>query len=428
MRNGPDKNPFRGVSDLLSRAAPAKRSMHFLSYFIDLLLVAIVSYLLFLGGKAIVDNNSAYKQNYANYESEITYYQDLLIDSHAGEYLNRDNHSLADNEDLSTKMMIHQILMSYTKDSAESPEFLENPLDKLKSTYVGTFYADSFTEASFDNDYISQFFVKYVPEHNENNDLVDLGEKNPTSYFISFFKNRVAKYDTLKFVYSSDDSALPYLKPEVANDIYKFLVRAEGSNRANYDNFVNFYSGMLTDIENLVFNAPSYQNGHYHNYLKYRQTITQTMDITLMLSIFIAYYIAVFLPMMIFKDGRSFGKIFLRLGVINIDKSEVEWWKITIRSIFAALSNIFIAFFLALLPPFNGSSLVLYLPFITIGSWDITFLNIIIIIFVLAAANGIFMLFTHEKRSLTDLIFKTMTVDVTLLDEPDYDEKDETSV
>ena len=59
------------------------------------------------------------------------------------------------------------------------------------------------------------------------------------------------------------------------------------------------------------------------------------------------------------------------------------------------------------------------------GSLSIAMINIIIIIFVLSALNGIFMLLTHEKRSLTDLIFGTITVDVTLLDEPDYDEKDE---
>ena len=82
MRSGPDKNPFRGVSDLLSRAAPAKRNLHFLSYIIDVVLVAIVSYLLFLGGNAIVSNSDGYKKNYTNYETEITYYQDMVVDAH----------------------------------------------------------------------------------------------------------------------------------------------------------------------------------------------------------------------------------------------------------------------------------------------------------------------------------------------------------
>ena len=81
MRNAPDKNPFKGVSDLLSRAAPAKRNTHFIAYVIDVVLVFIVSYLLFLGGREIVSNSDAYKKNYANYEAEITYYQDMLIEA-----------------------------------------------------------------------------------------------------------------------------------------------------------------------------------------------------------------------------------------------------------------------------------------------------------------------------------------------------------
>ncbi len=110
MRTGPDKNPFKGVSDLLSRASPAKRNLHFLSYIIDVVLVAIVSYLLFLGGNAIVSNSDKYKHNYTNYEAEITYYQDMVVEAHLNEYLDRDMHSIVDYEYMSIKIMISQIL------------------------------------------------------------------------------------------------------------------------------------------------------------------------------------------------------------------------------------------------------------------------------------------------------------------------------
>ncbi len=426
MRSGPDKNPFKGVSDLLSRASPAKRNLHFLSYIIDVVLVAIVSYLLFLGGNAIVSNSDGYKTNFANYETEITYYQDMIVDAHLNEYLDRDNHVIVDDEDMSIKMMISQVLQSYSHDDTSSPEFLEDPLPKLKETYVGEFYQDCFVPSSFDNDYISKFFIDYVPTHNENNELVDLKGKTSQEYTIIFYKQHIAKYDTLKFVYSSDDSALPYLRLDIANDIYKFLVRADGYNRDNYDTFVSFYSSMLTDCEDMVFNAPSYQNGHYQDYLKYRKKITQSVNTTLLISIFLAYYLIVFTPQMIFKDGRSFGRIFLRVASINTDKSETELWKVILRSIFTAMSNFYLAFFLALLPPFNGSSLILYLPFISIGSFDVTLIMIVIAVFVLAAINGIVMLFNHDKRNAVDLLMKTVTVDVTQLDEPDYDERNDT--
>ena len=423
MRNGPDKNPFRGVSDLLARAFPAKRLLHFLSYLIDLVLVFIVSYLVFLGGKAIVENSESYKKNNARYEEEITYYQDMIVEAHVAEYLIRDAHEIADNEDLSVKMAIRHVLLSYSKEDPSLPEFLEDPSEKLKDIYVGSFYSDCFEKVNFDNDYLSLFFNEYVPVHNQNNELVNFGDKTPNQYFINFYQRHAANYSGLKFVYPEGE--FPYLKPEIANEVYKYLIKDDNFDRTHYDNFVGFYSSMLEDAEDIVFNAKSYQNGRYQDFLYHRQKVTASLDTTLIISIVLSYLLAVMAPMLIFRDGRSFGKIFLRLGVMNYDKSEVEVWKILLRSLLGAISSIFIAFFLVLLPPFNGSSLILYLPFITMGSLSIAMINIIIIIFVLSALNGIFMLLTHEKRSLTDLIFGTITVDVTLLDEPDYDEKDE---
>ena len=431
MRNGPDKNPFKGVSDLLSRASPARRNDHFFSYVIDLLLVAIVSYLIFLAGNAIATNTDGYKKNYANYENEITYYQDIVVDAHLAEYLSRDKHVFADSEDLSVKMAISQVLASYSHDKeSQYPEFNDDddPATKLKEIYIGSFYQDAFVEASFADDYISRFFIEYVPTHNENEELVHFGTLTPEKYTIKFIRDHNLEFDQLRFSYPSEDSDspyLPYLTPSMAKKVYDFLVRAKGYDRTTYDNFVGFYSSMLEDCESTVFKAPSYQTTRYQDYLRYRKNVTVVLDTVLIISIILAYYLAVFLPQMIFKDGRSFGRIFLRLGSINIDKSETEIWKVILRSIFTALSFLYIAFFLNILPPLNGASLVLYLPFITIGALDISLINIVITIFLLAATNGIFMLLTHEKRNLFDLIFKTVTVDVTMIDEPDYDEKNE---
>lgn len=425
MRNAPDKNPFRGVADLLARGAPAKRTQHFLSYAIDLLIVGVMSYLVFLAGHSIVTNSSGYQSNYANYQSEITYYQDLTVEAHVGEYIDRKNNQVMDDEDLAVKMAITHVLLSHSHDNIEAQEFAVDPLPMLQKQYTGTFYADAFVPASFENDYISRFFIEYAPEHNPNNELAAYAGKTPQRYVIDYYRSKLSSYNDLKYVYPAGEK-LPYLSPSVGYNLYRFLVRDEGYDRTTYDNFVSFYTSMLEDCENRLFKSDTYQNGHYQDYLSYRQAIIVATNTTLILSIILAYYIAVFLPQMIFKDGRSFGKIFMRLGVMNIDKSEVEIWKLALRSILGALSCIFIAFLIALLPPFNGASMILYLPYFSIGSLDITLLHLSLIMLALSSINGIVMLLTHEKRSLTDLIFQTITVDVTLLDEPDYDERDET--
>ena len=425
MRNGPDKNPFKGVGDLVARGAPAKRTLHFLSYAIDMVIVAIVAYLVFLAGYSITTSSSAYQSNYARYEDEITYYQDMVVEAHAGEYLDRENDQLMDEEDIAIKMALQQVLLSYSHDNPESPEFAVDPLPALQAQYIGTYYADGFVSATFGNDYVSRFFIEYAPEHNPNNELVAYAGKTPERYVIDYYKDHVSSYSDLKFIYPAGES-LPYLRPSVGYDLYRFLVRDEGYDRTTYDSFVGFYTAMLDDCQNRLFKADTYQKGHYQDYLTYRQAVIFAINSTLVISIALAYYLAVFLPQMIFKDGRSFGKIFMRLGVINIDKSEVEPWKYIVRSILGAISCFYLAFLIALFPPFNGASMILYLPYFSLGSLDITLLNLSIFMFAFAAINGIVMLLNHDKRSITDLIFQTMTVDVTLLDEPDYDERDET--
>ena len=343
----------------------------------------------------------------------------MVVEAHLTEYIDSDNHVRIENEDLSYKNLINQILLSYTHDKeADYHEFGDlDPTDDLKNMYVNA------ANASFENDNISRFIIEYIPAQEEK--LIDFGSFTPVGYVEEFYKIHASSYANLKFIYKNGE--LPYLKPDVAYDIYRYLTKADGYTRDRYDDFVNFYSTMLNDAEDIIFKSESYQSTHYQTFLSSRKTITQLLNVVLIVSIALAYYLIVFLPMMIFRDGRSFGKIFLRLGTINTDKSEVEVWKYILRSFLGAVSSIYLAFFLTLLPPFNGSSMILYLPFITIGTFDITMINIIIIIFALTAVNGIVMLLTHEKRSITDIIFKTITVDITLLDEPDYDEKEETN-
>ena len=239
MRNGPDKNPFRSVSDLLFRAAPARRTVHFLAFLIDIVLVFLASYLLFLGGNSLVTKSKSYQTNYAKYNEEITYYQDMLVEAHVAEYLSRDDNLLADDEDLTTRIAISQILMSYSHDKeSEDPEFDENPEAKLRETYVGTFYQDAFVKISYENDYISKFFLEYVPTHSENEELVKFYDVAPKTYVINFYKKTLGKYGNIAFLGLNDDTEIPYLKPSVANNIYKFLIRADGFSRDAYDSFV----------------------------------------------------------------------------------------------------------------------------------------------------------------------------------------------
>ena len=70
----------------LQHASPVKTGKHFQSFFIDCVVVIILSYLLFLGANSIAMNSSAYKTAQEISTTEVEYYKDYISESRAMEY------------------------------------------------------------------------------------------------------------------------------------------------------------------------------------------------------------------------------------------------------------------------------------------------------------------------------------------------------
>ena len=70
----------------LQHASPVKTGKHFQSFFVDCVVVIILSYLLFLGAKSIAVNTNSYKVNSDISNREVEYYKNYIAESRAMEY------------------------------------------------------------------------------------------------------------------------------------------------------------------------------------------------------------------------------------------------------------------------------------------------------------------------------------------------------
>ena len=70
----------------LEHASPAKPGKHFQYFFVDSILLLLVSYFLFLGANVIATNTSTYKESEIIVKEEVEYYKDYVEVSRAVEF------------------------------------------------------------------------------------------------------------------------------------------------------------------------------------------------------------------------------------------------------------------------------------------------------------------------------------------------------
>ena len=70
----------------LEHASPAKPGKHFQSFFVDSILLLLVSYFLFLGANVIATNTNVYKEAEIIVKEEVEYYKDYVEESRAVEF------------------------------------------------------------------------------------------------------------------------------------------------------------------------------------------------------------------------------------------------------------------------------------------------------------------------------------------------------
>ena len=403
---------FKSNYDLLKRASPAKPGKRFVSFFIDLMVVFLLSTLLFLGGKAIVTSTNEFTTNETNVKKEVKYYNNFIEKTYLVEFANKENSERVSTEKMIYKNVCRAIYYSYNL-------IVENKFNiDSKVTEYGT---------SIDGDNIYLFYTDYVVNNNENNQILDFKGKTSQEYVIDFYKTYFGESSYYQ-MFDSQSKDIPTLNTNVAKALHDYLfdvgeTAQKELGQTYYSNFVSSYSTMLDVSENIMLKSEPYYTDHYLSYVESITIQTGLINITLIICIMMATLLGVVLPKILFKDEVTIGRKITSLGVIQLNGEKSKPISLIIKSILSLFGFLISSIMIYILPPFYLNYDLMMMPFAKNTSFS--FGLILIIIALIGIINAIPILFTHYKTSFLDMLFKTKVVDLTYLDEGDIDEKDE---
>lgn len=404
-------NLFKSRYNLLKHASPAKPGKRFTAFIIDFVLVIICSLLVFSLGSSIVESTDNYDKNYQTYKYEIEYYENLVVEAH----LVKENDDRDEYYDyfsyIASENIYRAINLNYeTKDHSDYPNYVIS--DKMKEYGI----------ANKDNDNLAYFYLEYVPNMNE--DIYSsYGEYSDKDYLRKLYQDYFGDNFSIMF-YDSDEAYVPVLKTDVAYSIWYYLEYSDKSDanetlvengNAYYNTYQTSYSNMLENAEEKLYNSEPYYSTHYVKYEESVYNCARIMNITLFISIIVSSLLVVMLPKFLFEDEVTIGRKLMRLGVINIDNSKTKKVVYLSKSLIASIFYLTISIIISL-----GS---LSYP-IAINS-SFSFGIPMLILALIGIINGCVCLFTHSKRTLLDIIFRTKVVDLNRIDEGDLDEKSE---
>lgn len=398
---------FKSRYNILKHASPAKPGKRFVSFCIDFVVVFLVSCLLFFVGNAIMISTQEYQTADENYVREVEYYNNFIKETHLAEE-NRDDYSAYR---IAVKNVQRAIYLSYeTFGNEQYSDFKLN--DNVKQYGIG----------DRENDNLAYFYLNYVPAHPELN-IVDFGEKTPSEFLINLYEEVYG--DQFKILFSVTDYELPVLNTQAAYFMFHYLYNTDKDDMFQkgleyYQTYEQGYTYMLEYAEKSVYTSEPYYTEHYLVYQNNAITKARCINITMLICIVIGSFIGVMIPKFLFKDETTIGRKLSGLGVITIDNEKLPKWIYVVKSIitsifYFAVSLIIYAFFYG----FRVLSFPIY-PDVAIS-----FGLIILILIIIAIINSSFSLFTHNKQTLLDIIFRSKVVDLKFLDEGDLDEPEE---
>ena len=393
----------------LRRSAPAKPSKRFVSCFIDMMICCVIALLLFSGASAIAFNTNTYIEAGEIVDKEIDYYINWTEESHIVEYFDKENGVRKDTETMVCQNLLKAIYHSYkVLGNEHQPEFeIDEKVMK-------------FGEASLENDTVAYFYTNYGVETN----LIKFKEGQTKQEFLAELYKDAFLENSSMLVFNLERSDMPILSTQVAYSILYYIENGAEDKTGEvgldyYNAFYDAYAYMLSSAEDIMIRSEPYYSTHYMDYYNALSVQARITNIALIISIFVAYVIGVFVPKLLFKDERTIGRVLMKLGAINDERQPVSMVSIIIRSILEVIGFMFIAFIIYMFPPFNGSYDAMMTPFI--GEANLTI--ILLVIALISLIINVFMLFTHYSQNLINMIFRDRVVDLRRLDYGDRDEE-----
>lgn len=384
-------------------------SKRFVCCVIDLILVALLAELIFMGLFQITQNTSAYSAAKATVKDEIAYYESLTEETHIVEYVDG---ARVSTDVIVLKNLYRAICLSYEIfGNDQQPDFkFDTGHDVMKNGVH-----------SVENDNVAYFYLRYLKNDNSlnikaNDDLFEI------------YKRSFGNDASFMFSFNKEVSEIPVLNTQVAYYLFHYLFINESdtigkTGATYYQSYYNSYSNMLEEAELLILQSEPYYSTRYMNYKEAYCAEARYVNITLLASLFIACFIVLLIPRYLFKDGKTVGYKLFGLGVISANGEAGKWYVPLIKTVLACIGAIPISLILYLFAPFNGVYDAMFLP-VTVDST----ISLGVVILVVAIAVGIINavgLFTNKRQNLLNLIFNDVVVDVHYLDEGERDDNNQ---
>ena len=370
-------------------------SKRFVCCVIDMVLVALVAEIIFMGLLQITRSTPAYNNATAAINEEIEYYERLTEQTHIVEYVEGERVAT----DVTVlKNLCRAICLSYQVfGNNQQPDF---SFDASHDVMKGGVHSP-------ENDNVAYFYTHYL----KNNPSVSVQTEDD---LFGIYKRAFGDDAQFMFTFNKEVSELPVLNTQVAYYLFHYLFidssDSIGQTGATYyQSYYNAYSNMLEEAEMLVLNSEPYYSTRY---LRYRQAYcaeARYVNITLVISIILACLIVLLVPKYLFGDGRTVGYRLLGLGVLRTDGSRIKWYVPLVKTLAAAVGFIPIAFILYLFPPFSGGYEAMFVP-VTVES-RISMALTVLVISVIGGIVNAFGLFTNKRQNLINLIFDDLVLD-----------------
>ena len=376
-------------------------SKRFVCCVIDLVLVALVAELIFMGLFLITKNTDAYRDATSAISDEIEYYESLTEKTHIVEYVDGER---VTTDVIVLKNLCRAICLSYEVfGNDQQPEFSFGADHDVMKGGVH----------SVENDNVAYFYTVYL----KSDPSIDVKVEGD---IFEIYKKAFGKDATFMFSFNREISEIPVLNTQVAYYLfhYLFIDTADSigqTGKTYYESYYNCYSYMLEEAETLILQSEPYYSTHYLDYREAYCAEARYTNIALIISIILASFIVLLIPRYIFGDGKTVGYKLLGLGVVRTDGEAGKWYVPLLKTTLASAGFIPVAFILYLFPPFGGGYEAMFVP--TTVESKISFALVILIITVAGGIANAFGFFTAKRQTLSNLIFNDVVVDVHYLDD-----------
>lgn len=392
------KNIFKNkIVDYTSHLAcsPSKR---FIALFIDFILMCVVTLLLYLGSYEILINNSSYINKDNTINEEVEHYNNLINETHLVEFEDDTLKERKSIDETVLTLVLKQINLSYTLD--DSGNFNNHEPVQIEKYGI----------ANKETDNIAYFYLNYLPSHNENNDIVDINNLTYEEFYKVHFEELAGSlYSEL---FTTKDDEIIYITPYVASRIYRYIYEDYSGGEDYYYNVINIYRYIFEESEKLVINSKNYYSNHYVIYEDAIIKQANMVNLSFVLTILVSFTLIIAIPQIFLKDGKTIGKSWQGIALISKKGKALPIGLLILRNVFSFLGYLLVSIMIPMLPMFNFSYNSFQVPLFYLGSLNISYGFILILIGIIAIISSIPSLFTKNKNSLIDYISMTNVIEL----------------